>query len=315
MEKNHALAYQCIVLCFFLLASICLATETRMGSMGGVGFYARDNSNVFYFPGTIFRYSNQVVTELRAKNIDSRYTAGAHVPLDENTILGIYLNRPLNMPGLATDNTKVDRTTNIIFGTKALGGMSMALGLSIGMDKYSEETGSAETKESAMYLAFSGGVSNEKMDVGFLFEIPSAKWELEKKSEKWGGVGIGFNARYFISQSEKLQIVPLVTFYLQPTSYKYDSGISGTSNDEVNYSQLNLGLGLGLNYHFNEKNLVVLAVEGIGISQNSRNQKEGDKTVDRLTTLPGLYMGVESQINKWFTGRLGAAQVFQSMHH
>ena len=34
----------------FILQIDALATETRVGSMGGVGFYIRDNSNVFVFP-------------------------------------------------------------------------------------------------------------------------------------------------------------------------------------------------------------------------------------------------------------------------
>lgn len=29
--------------------------------------------------------------------------------------------------------------------------------------------------------------------------------------------------------------------------------------------------------------------------------------------MPGLYMGLESRINNWLTGRVGAAQVFQTL--
>ncbi len=46
------------LLVFLLLFQTGLwATETRVGSMGGVGFYMRDNSNIFVFPGTFYKLS------------------------------------------------------------------------------------------------------------------------------------------------------------------------------------------------------------------------------------------------------------------
>ena len=82
------------LLLVFLFSINGYGTESRIGSMGGVGYYIRDNSNIFYFPSTIHNYSNQVVAELRTPNKDYDYSIGVHLPIGDN-IFGVYLNRPL----------------------------------------------------------------------------------------------------------------------------------------------------------------------------------------------------------------------------
>ena len=52
MNNSKSLCLIAMLLTAFLLFQpAVMATETRVGSMGGVGFYMRDNSNIFVFPG------------------------------------------------------------------------------------------------------------------------------------------------------------------------------------------------------------------------------------------------------------------------
>ena len=69
--RNSVTTIALILTTIFIFQSDVLATETRVGSMGGVGFYMRDNSNIFVFPGTFYSYANQVVGELRVRETQS----------------------------------------------------------------------------------------------------------------------------------------------------------------------------------------------------------------------------------------------------
>lgn len=291
-----------------------IATETRMGSMGGVGFYTRDNSNIFVFPGTFLSYPNQVVAEMRDKNNDELYSIGVHMPIGSNGVFGVYLNRPLsfNIPFGVANNVQLDRATDLFYGTK-LAGYDLGLNLTIGLDKYNTDIDSTtEQTESARYFALSAGLSNDKMDLGISFNMPSASFELDSLKNDWSGFGVGLNARYFLKQNDALEICPLAVVYYSSTSREIDPG-GGADKAVTDYNQLNLAAGIGINYELNENNLLVIGIEGIGLSTTTTEVKEGPETTNSIMTLPGIYVGVESKINDWLIGRMGAAQVFQSI--
>src|SRR4030065_2836453 len=86
------------------------ATESRVGSMGGIGLYTHDNSNIFFFPGAIYTYSGQVVGELRSKGDDNSYSIGIHYPFGDYSVVGIYLNRPilLSIPDFIVENVELN---------------------------------------------------------------------------------------------------------------------------------------------------------------------------------------------------------------
>jgi len=292
------------------------ATETRAGSMGGVGFYMRDNSNIFVFPGTFNQYSNQVVGELRVKNDNSYYSIGLHLPVNK-FVLGAYLNSPLDLtiPANVVEEVSLDRITNLFFGTK-LSGFDFGLNVRIGMDQFSEDrdtgTDTVEYKESARYIAIAGGLSNDKMDLGLMIEFPAAGSEIEDYSADWSGLGVGFNGRLWLEKKNKFQLVPLIVVYYGSASREIKPGGGLDTTYKTEYSRLKVAGGIGLNYQLNEDNLLVLGLEVVGYSKESEeapNDYEGSITT---MTLPGIFIGLESRISKWLTGRLGAAQVFQS---
>ena len=286
------------------------ATETRVGSMGGVGFYMRDNSNIFVFPGTFYSYQNQVVGELRVKNDDYYYSIGIHLPVASNTVVGVYLNSPLNLiiPAGVVGNVELDRASDLFYGTK-LKNFDLGINLRIGMDKYTNDVDSLT--ESARYIGIGAGISNEKMDLGLLLEFPGASQEEGRLESSWSGFGVRFNGRYWLEKKGKFQLIPLVFGYFGSSSREINPG-GGAPTLETDYSNLQLAGGLGINYELNDDNLIVIGFEAIGYSKLNTDVKDvGESSVSTMT-LPGIYMGIESKIADWLIGRLGAAQVFQS---
>jgi hypothetical protein len=284
------------------------ATETRVSSMGGVGFFMKDNSNIFYYPGSINQYSGQVIGELRFKENTSSYTIGVNYPINDNSVFGMYLNRPIgiDVPYSVVQEVVLDHTTDFYYGMKSAT-FDLGFRLSAALDSYKDRD--TVTKESAHYFAFGAGLSNEKTDVGLLVEMPGVNHkEPGNYEDKWSGFNFGASARTFLGENTK--IVPVVNFLMGSSKAEYDETSEG---NDVDYKNMNFGLGLGLNHPINEDNLLVLGVELFGMSSGKTEIDSGTTTTIATTTMPGLYMGLESRINSWLTGRVGAAQVFQTV--
>jgi hypothetical protein len=307
--KMHVILLLITGLLFLSLADS-YATETRVGSMGGVGYFMRDNSNIFVFPGTFYSYQNQVVGELRVKNNDALYTIGVNLPVASNTVLGAYLNSPLNLiiPANVVDNVELDRASDIFYGTK-LADFDLGLNLRVGLDKFTNDADTLE--ESARYFAVGAGLSNEKMDLGLLLEFPGASLEEGSYESTWSGFGVGFNGRFWLEKKGKFQLLPVISGYYGSSSREIKPG-GGATTLETDYSNLQLAGALGVNYELNEDNLLVLGLEAIGYSKLTTKVKDAGELSTSTMTLPGIYMGIESKISDWLIGRFGAAQVFQS---
>jgi len=300
----------------FIFQIDAIATETRVGSMGGVGFYIRDNSNIYVFPGTFYTYSNQVIGELRVKETDYFYSVGAHLPVSSTAQVGVYLNSPLfwSIPGGVVEDVLLDRTTDIFFGTR-LSNFDLGLALRVAMDK-DEDQIDPDTKstESAQYFELAGGISNEMMDLGLMIGLPSASYELEDYKSSWGGFGLSFNGRFWLKQKGLLfQFIPVLEANYASTSSEIDFGIPGVVKEEVDHGLLELSGGLGINYQINKENLIVIGIEAIGYRQESEKVREGDENTRTTTILPGIYLGIESEISSWLIGRIGAAQTYKSI--
>ena len=289
------------------------ATETRVGTMGGIGFYVHDNSNIFYFPGAIYSYSGQVVGEFRVKNNDNAYSIGVHYPLGDFNVVGVYLNRPipLTIPNGIVNNVTLNQTTDIFYGMQ-MSEFDLGFKASFGADGQVVNPGGGDNKESAMYLALASGISNEKMDLAAHIELPSAKYEPAGggNERKWSGFGFAGAGRFFMGETDKL--VPVGLLNIRSTTADFGTGVG-----KIKYTDMNFGLGIGLNHNLNENNMLVLAVEALGLQTAVQDSADleagGGKITDKRITLPGFYLGAESKIKKWLTGRLGASQVYQSV--
>lgn len=288
------------------------ATETRVGSMGGIGFYTHDNSNIFFFPGAIYRYSGQVIGEFRIKSVKNAYTVGVNYPVEDKYVIGAYLNRPISVlvPSLsyapiAFDMVTLDHTTDIFWG-KPMANYDLGIRLSVGLDSHKQDvTTTIQNKQTAYYFALGAGLSNQTTDIGVNLELPHAKAEQDTLTNTWSGFGFGINARKFYG--DKTKIVPLVVLSYRKSNSKFFPDANKTDFTDVTF-----GLGLGINHNINEDNLLVMAIEPFGYSSSKAKVDLGTETTNSTITIPGLYMGVESKIRTWLKGRLGVAQVFQS---
>jgi len=286
------------------------ATETRVGSMGGVGLYTHDNSNIFFFPGAIYTYSGQVVGEFRVKNNDNSYTVGVNYPFGDYSVIGAYLNRPISVsvPGNIADSVLLTHTTDIFYGTQ-MTSFDFGLRLSLGLDSHSDDIGAINDDQSARYIAVGAGLTHEAMDLGMLFELPSVKRDLGDSSNTWNGFGFGLSGRFFMGE-EATTIVPLGVIHMTSTSSEVDINSATTVNTD--FRSTDIGLGIGLNHELNERNLLVGGIEVFGYSSDRSDVDGGSEQTIKTVTMPGFYMGVESEVTRWLIGRLGVAQVFQS---
>ena len=205
MEKRKVVVFIIVLFTTIMLS----ATETRAASMGGVGFYMKDNSNIFAFPGTFNSYQSMVISELRVKNSDTSYSAGIHFP----STYGVYLNNPVtvNLPS-SFDYVTIDNTMDLFYGSK-LTNYDLGIRLAYGLDSFLNEIPGTDLdeKETAHYYSFGVGLSDEIRDFGFNFELPGAKYEFDDEEKTWGGFGIGLNYRNFLDRG-KMQLVPVITF-------------------------------------------------------------------------------------------------------
>jgi hypothetical protein len=287
------------------------ATETRVASLGGTGFYIRDNSNIFYFPGSFKSYSGMVISELRVKKSDASYSAGIHLP----STLGIYLNNPvdIDIPNYFQDVT-IDNTMDFFYGTQ-LANFDFGARLAYGLDSYSNDVpdgdSTKEELESARYFALGLGISNDNMDLGLNIELPGAKYEFDSIEETWSGFGFGLNGRMFVDAMGKLEIIPVGLFNMTSSKYEFDTGVTGADIMEVDYSEMQLGVGIGLNYQLSDKDMVVVTIEPFGMNTSKKEPKEETEETNTTIILPAVYAGVESQIKPWLTGRFGVNQVYR----
>ncbi len=303
-----------------LVATDALATETRVHSMGEIGLYTRDNSNIFLFPGTLMQYSKQAVGEFRVKENDDSYTIGGNLNLGQDAVLGVYLNRPVevDIPAEVAQefpDVSLSSATDLLYGRR-MASFDLGVRLSLAMDSYSRDVlvgvdDVEELKQSAHNIGLAAGISNKTLDLGVRFDLPGLKWEYQKAETKWSGTGLQFVARgFFGNDPKRLEFVPAAALGIGSGTYEEDSGIQGEENFKVDYSRFMLQLGGGVNYYLNEANLLVFGVDLIGINKWKSDVKDGTETTSSYTTMPAFRMGIESKIKPWLKGRLGAVQSY-----
>jgi len=315
MGRKSVVLLLAVVFTFCLLSTPSYATETRVSSMGGVGLFIRDNSNISFFPATLVDYSDQVIAELRVKNQDDHYTVGGHLPISNNgAVLGIYLNRPIPIPlpvSDITNNLELENTATIYYAMKS-GDMNYGFGLSYAHDGWKADDGDDEDIETANYFGIHGGVSSDLYDVGVMLDLPSIKREVGETERTFSGTGIGVVGRYFMQQTDIIEFVPVGLFYtLSGTSeYTFTMGTGESNKSETDISHMELLLGGSVNYHITDNNIAVLGIEAFGLSTETEEDEDGNKYTTQTTTLPAIYLGVESRILSWLTGRVGASQSY-----
>lgn len=294
-----------------LLSSTVFATETRVMSMGNIGPFIRDNSNIFYFPSTILQYSNQAVAELRSKEDKDDYSIGIHLPISGDAVLGVYLNEPVSLPiSYSSFASHVELTTamTLIAGTK-LQNFDLGLAFTMASDSWKDENSSVKMEESVRFYNLTAGISNPNMDVAVTLEFPGVSAKQDPDETSWSGFDFGVQGRYFMKKSDILELVPLGYLGIGSSSYEQKES---SSKYERNGNTLDLSLALGINYQLGGNNIAVLGLEFFGLSKDVDEIKDGPKYTDTWTTLPAIFIGVESYLKPWLVTRIGANQEYYS---
>lgn len=298
------------LLALFITVTFLHASETRVSTMGNTAIFLKDQSNVMLFPGTLLKYSNLVIGEMRAKNDDSRYTLGVHMDYDKMAS-GLYVNMPVFSPLLTTGLgnfaglTATIRNSYVFMLGMDLGGMDVGFGIQTAGSKFETGSGAAKTDESASYIGLMGGVSNDKMDIGGLIELPSIEQKAGGVTSDYSGFGITANGRMYLMKHKGATIFPVGRLTFGSSSFEVKNGGS------VDYSTLIIAGGVGVEKEINENNLLIVGLELFSLSSLTSDIKDGTETNVSTITLPGIYVGVESRISSWLIGRLGASHTNQ----
>jgi hypothetical protein len=214
---------------------------------------------------------------------------------------------PTEIPEGIVDFVDYDWATELYYGAP-LSDFNFGFGLSVSLDNYKGPymtKDAEEYKESARFIMVSTGISSEMMDLGLRIGLPSAKAEYTNNTDferTWGGFGFGVTGRYFMEADHKT-VVPAVVLH-------YGSGTEEDGDYEADHSEMLLTLGVVLEHMINDDNTLLLGIEPINYSSETKDVKDGTKTTETAMGVPSLIVGVESEITSWLTGRFGARETF-----
>ena len=307
--KKH-IRYTMVVLAGMLLlwGGSAMASETRIFSMGKTGRFTHDNSNLQLFPGSLYRYNNLIITEMRIKNDEDSFSAGIHLPLGLRALGAIYMNSTIDVPvpEIAGSGLSFSDATDVLVAFK-VGENNLGLRVSFAFENNDQTTDStiSAISESASYFEFAGGVSNDRYDFGAYFGLPSLESKIGSATTTWEGLGFGVAGRFFLGpENGPMQYVPVVVINQFSTDLVRDL-VDATS------SFLDFSMGVGIHYQLDESNLVVLGTEIFGIRQNVLDAANVGKETVSVTNMPAFYLGGETRAKRWLLLRLGATHEIQ----
>jgi hypothetical protein len=294
----------------FFLRNVSFASETRVASMGSTGVFIHDNSNVVPFPGSLFMYGNQIITEFRVKGDPNTFTGAVHFPFGDRAVGGVRLNRVLHIPvprDLST-NLKLDRTSDVVFGYNT-GTTNLGIRLSYTQKSTNvpPDTIPQILDESARYFEVAAGASGAYYDFGIFFNLPTVESKLGGIERKWEGTGYGIAGRYFLGPEKGIMYVPTVIFNSISADLNDKSSTAGVTKN----TSLEFRVGLGFHYRLNKSNLVVLGVEVFGYEENKSDVPNSGVEKVKITNLPAFYLGGETYAKNWLVLRLGAIHRLQ----
>lgn len=308
---------------FIFLTSALFATEARMASLGYPYGFVRDETGIFIFPGTINFNNRTVVAELNNSFDESYWTIGANLPV-KDFVLGLYLNKPTDIDLTATPFADMDisRKIEFLFGF----GEGFGVGFAMAMDSktdplFDPATGDPLEKDQvqgAHYFEIKGGMSNEMMDIGVNVVIAGASDEDEAADteESFSRMGFGLNGRYFISEDDDLAIMATLGFAMVMGGYEEPAGAesrSETVETDSTVTEMIFDLGVGVNYKLARNSTLIAGVKPIRfhtISDRFPTEVGELEATETFIYVPEYYLGLESEITDWLTGRAGARQSY-----
>ena len=317
-----------------LVAMICMmnAQESRVAAISPVNTTVIDYSNINSFASYLLKYENLAhLTFSAAGNYDT-YTFGTNFKFMDGMFIGLYLNKPLtnafaNNPSFNPTGLALNKESEILFGMN-LNDMELALGISRAADASTTENAANTTENTISDLGIRAGISMMNIDAELRFNTSSAVRDFTDKNtatnnteDDWSTSGINFNGRITHELSNKLKVLGIVNFMTGSGEYTRTDNNAANDKNVDEGSILNLSLIASFNYMLDDDNLFVLAIQPYSMNklENTTERPNGateiisDVVTTTTTTLPAFYVGVESKISSWLTGRFGVNQMYSSI--
>ena len=317
-----------------LVAMICImnAQESRVAAISPVNTTVIDYSNINSFASYLLKYENLAhLTFSAAGNYDT-YTFGTNFKFMDGMFIGLYLNKPLTngyanlVPGAFPGGfLQLNKESELLFGMK-IDDMELALGLSQAADASTDDevtTTNVKTENTISDIGIRAGLTMMNFDAEVRLNFSSAVNDVENKTtptasskREWKTSGINFNGRYTHELSNKLKVLAIVNFLTGSGEYSLTDNDNSNDNDKIEGSLSNISLIAAFNYMLDDDNLFVLAVQPFAsnsvenVTETVAGANTNTQTITTTTTiLPAFYVGVESRISSWLTGRFGVNQI------
>jgi len=320
---------------FMAMTSLSFATVTRTKTMGNVGNFLYDDSNIFSWPSTVVGFSNRFYLELGEDNIANAtydpavgpsfpngFGGGALFGLNEYNHLGFFVtaNDRSNGGGITDDffpdGMALDDFVTLFYG---YGAEKVDFGANLNIGKSRNETvapEAAQSNESVGRMGIQAGITywmeeDNSLDLAFQFDktsITDEAWDgqaVATQSEDDGFQNLAVRARMFWNYTDQVQFVPFVQFMKANRGVIWDTAADADTDRESDKTETtSIDLALGIN-HFPSEQVQVIVVGGILLeSTDLTSQGEGTgETKDNH--IPYIKGGIETELRSWLDIRAG----------
>lgn len=304
-------------------ASIGLATETRVITMGGVGDFLIDDANIYNYPALVTDYPYNVLAELGG-DYWGFPPPSLMVTLTNDKeqswgVLGIVLNRS-RFPGIV--DTAIGRSgapftieapesrIQLIYG-KRFGNLAIGLDFELAGDEFK-----IDKEEDTYDITESMGILGAKLGVKFglaqgswidlALGIDRYSWSYEDFTRKYndqGKVALGLRGRMIRPITPRFTLIPVLGFNMIDASW--ESEVNDVKDSEE-LREMNFNLGLGLNFvPYRDMKVIVGGIIGMDKYTHTPENTAEDKGEITTLNMPTLVLGVEAPIRNWLYGRVG----------
>ncbi len=325
--KRFILLSTVTLLLVILIGSSAFATLARIRSLGNADYFFKDIYHIYANPAYLGMYTNTVYGELGFYN---RFDGGTEQFTPEDQFLGINyklykgLSLGLTLNRMVSTDFNYYRFPSPINPFDLMASYDFEM-LHLGVGLY--HAGNKEEFKNGVDYSSESSSGNTALTAGFVFNLME-KNEIEgmlrlnldrgklsytsgtttSTLETDGGNGIQIGARGFFQLTDNFQMVPLVAFGTESISLKGtgdEAGNSSTGDFKENFFIVGLGGNLKL-----DKGMVA---GGLNLTR-MRWTDESDTTfiTDEYTEwfVPGFNLGVEYELTKWLTARMGMEKEF-----
>ena len=260
----------------FVVTSV-FATQARMSGLGNPYELIEDDTDVFTYPATIFKYSGVVVGELQANSSSRNWAMSANIPISDYK-LGVYLNRDTmlkdNLWGFQyPENTihNMDISKSVEFNFGFLDNFAVGYGTSVDYESdYAYTSGWNNTLQiypAANFHSFFGGYSANDLDIGLRLVMANVTDVADESGNgsidandnyfKRDYTSLAANGRKIFRPDYNIELAVKASFAMENSEYNLKE-LSTFDKSREEYLSMILDLGFSLQYKPNSNNKLIL---------------------------------------------------------